>query len=28
ELLNRLDDASWEAHRKITIPFVKNILKI
>ncbi|HAT9206460.1 TPA: DnaA regulatory inactivator Hda [Legionella pneumophila subsp. pneumophila] len=28
ELLNQLDDASWEAHRKITIPFVKNILKI
>lgn len=28
ELLNRLDDASLAAHRKITIPFVKNILNI
>lgn len=28
ELLNRLDDASLAAHRKITIPFVKDILKI
>lgn len=28
QLLNRLDDASLEAHRKITIPFVKNILNI
>lgn len=28
ELLNRLDDASLAAHRKITIPFVKNILSI
>ena len=28
ELLNRLDDASLAAQRKITIPFVKYILKI
>lgn len=28
QLLNRLDDASLQAHRKITIPFVKEILKI
>lgn len=28
QLLNLLDDASLAAHRKITIPFVKNILKI
>jgi DnaA family protein len=28
QLLNRLDDASLAAHRKITIPFVKNILNI
>jgi DnaA family protein len=28
ELLNRLDDASLAAQRKITIPFVKEILKI
>lgn len=28
ELLNRLDDASLAAQRKITIPFVKAILKI
>jgi DnaA family protein len=28
QLLNRLDDASLAAHRKITIPFVKNILQI
>lgn len=28
QLLNRLDDASLQAHRKITIPFVKDILKI
>ncbi|KGP64330.1 DNA replication initiation factor [Legionella norrlandica] len=28
QLLNRLDDASLEAHRKITIPFVKDILNI
>ncbi|AUH71567.1 ATPase regulatory factor involved in DnaA inactivation [Legionella sainthelensi] len=27
-ILNRLDDASLEAQRKITIPFVKNILNI
>jgi DnaA family protein len=27
-LLNRLDDASWMAQRKLTIPFVKSILKI
>ncbi|BCA96946.1 DnaA regulatory inactivator Hda [Legionella antarctica] len=28
QLLNRLDDASLAAHRKITIPFVKDILNI
>lgn len=28
QLLNRLDDASLAAHRKITIPFVKDILGI
>jgi DnaA family protein len=28
QLLNRLDDASLAAQRKITIPFVKDILKI
>lgn len=28
QLLNQLDDASLAAHRKITIPFVKNILNI
>lgn len=28
QLLNRLDDASLAAHRKITIPFVKDTLKI
>lgn len=28
QLLNRLDDASLAAQRKITIPFVKNILNI
>jgi DnaA family protein len=28
QLLNRLDDASLAAHRKITIPFVKHILNI
>jgi DnaA family protein len=28
QLLNRLDDASLAAQRKITIPFVKNILGI
>ncbi|CEG58840.1 DnaA regulatory inactivator Hda [Legionella fallonii] len=28
QLLNLLDDASLAAHRKITIPFVKNILNI
>ncbi|CAM2753263.1 DnaA regulatory inactivator Hda [Legionella worsleiensis] len=28
QLLNRLDDASLAAHRKITIPFVKNTLNI
>lgn len=28
QLLNQLDDASLAAHRKITIPFVKNILRI
>ncbi len=28
QLLNLLDDASLAAHRKITIPFVKNILRI
>ncbi|MDI1352338.1 MAG: DnaA regulatory inactivator Hda [bacterium] len=28
QLLNRLDDASLAAHRKITIPFVKDILHI
>lgn len=28
QLLNRLDDASLAAHRKITIPFVKDILAI
>lgn len=28
QLLNRLDSASLEAHRKITIPFVKDILNI
>lgn len=28
QLLNRLDDASLAAHRKITIPFVKHILSI
>lgn len=28
QLLNQLDDASLQAHRKITIPFVKDTLKI
>lgn len=28
QLLNKLDDASLKAHRKITIPFVKDILNI
>jgi DnaA family protein len=28
QLLNRLDDASLAAHRRITIPFVKDILNI
>lgn len=28
QLLNRLDDASLQAHRKITIPFVKDILHL
>ena len=28
QLLNRLDDASLAAHRKITIPFVKHTLNI
>ncbi|MFI4963349.1 MAG: DnaA regulatory inactivator Hda, partial [Legionellales bacterium] len=28
QILNLLDDASLAAHRKITIPFAKEILKI
>jgi DnaA family protein len=28
QMLNHLDDASLEAHRKITLPFVRDVLKI